>query len=46
MIQRAAIAPVPRRPTKPTGASRRRRLEGKARRSALKTLRGARPPND
>jgi ribosome-associated protein len=46
MIRRAAIAPVPRRATKPTGGSRRRRLESKARRSALKTLRGTRPQTD
>lgn len=41
---RAAIAPDPprRRPTRPTGTSRRRRLEAKARRGQLKQLR-ARP---
>jgi ribosome-associated protein len=46
MIRQAAIPPVPRRPTAPTRASRRRRLEGKARRSALKAQRGARPQTD
>ena len=42
LIRRAAEPPVPRRPTKPTAASRRRRLEGKSRRSVLKRSRGAR----
>ena len=46
MIRQAAVPPVPRRATAPTRASRRRRLESKARRSALKTQRGARPPID
>ena len=32
--------PPPRRPTRPTAAARRRRLEDKARRSRLKRLRG------
>jgi len=41
LIRRAAIPPVPRKPTKPTPASRRRRLESKARRSKLKRLRKA-----
>jgi ribosome-associated protein len=42
---RAALAPDPprRRPTRPTAGSQRRRLEAKARRSAVKRLRG-RPP--
>jgi ribosome-associated protein len=44
LIRQAAHAPRPRRPTKPTFASRRRRLEGKARRGAVKVLRG--PPRD
>jgi ribosome-associated protein len=43
LIRRAAVPPVPRRPTKPTAASRRRRLESKQRRAKLKRLRGARP---
>ena len=33
LIQRAAVPPVPRRPTRPTAGSRKRRLEGKSRRS-------------
>ena len=40
LIARAAEPPVPRKPTRPTLASRRRRLEGKARRSGVKALRG------
>jgi ribosome-associated protein len=41
LIRRAAAVPKPRRPTRPTAASRRRRLESKARRSKLKQLRRA-----
>ena len=39
---RAALAPDPpaRRPTRPTAGSKRRRLDAKARRSAVKRLRG------
>jgi ribosome-associated protein len=43
LIRRAAIRPTPRRPTKPTLASRRRRLEGKKHRSSLKELRSGKP---
>ena len=43
LIRRAALAPVPRRPTRPTPASRQRRLESKQRRAKIKRLRGARP---
>ncbi|TXL70571.1 aminoacyl-tRNA hydrolase [Vineibacter terrae] len=39
LIRAAATPPVPRRPTRPTAASRRRRLESKERRSKTKTLR-------
>jgi ribosome-associated protein len=39
LIRRAAVAPVKRRPTKPTKASRERRLEGKKRRARIKGLR-------
>ena len=46
LIRRAAVAPIPRRPTKPTAGARRRRLEAKHRRSTLKGLRAARPPVD
>jgi ribosome-associated protein len=43
LIRRATIAPKPRRPTKPTAASRARRLEGKKRRSSVKAMRSGRP---
>ena len=41
LIQEAAIRPVPRRPTKPTKASREKRLEGKKLRSGIKGMRRA-----
>lgn len=40
MILRAAVPPKPRRPTKPTKSAQRRRLDEKAKRGRLKTLRG------
>ena len=40
LIAKAAVAPVKRRPTKPTKAAKERRLEGKARRSSVKAMRG------
>ena len=40
LIRRAAEAPKPRRPTKPTLASKQKRLEEKGRRSATKAQRG------
>jgi ribosome-associated protein len=46
LIQRAAVPPVPRRPTRPTAGSRKRRLEGKSRRSTIKRLRGGPHPDD
>ncbi|MFV0475621.1 MAG: alternative ribosome rescue aminoacyl-tRNA hydrolase ArfB [Pikeienuella sp.] len=39
LIAAAAVAPKRRRPTRPTLASKRRRLEDKTRRGALKALR-------
>ncbi|TFH50449.1 MAG: aminoacyl-tRNA hydrolase [Lysobacterales bacterium] len=36
LVQKAAVAPKPRRATRPTAGSKRRRLEGKLRRGALK----------
>ena len=45
LIQAAAVPPVPRRPMRPTAASRRRRLEAKGRRADVKAMR-ARPPTD
>jgi ribosome-associated protein len=46
LIQRAAVAPVPRRATKPAAGSRARRLESKKRRSAIKGLRQGKPALD
>lgn len=46
LIEQASVPPKPRRPTRPTLASRRRRLEGKRQRSAIKAMRGARPESD
>ncbi|HEY2135868.1 MAG TPA: alternative ribosome rescue aminoacyl-tRNA hydrolase ArfB [Xanthobacteraceae bacterium] len=40
LIREATVRPVPRRPTKPTKASRHRRLESKKRRSGIKAMRG------
>jgi ribosome-associated protein len=45
MLREASIRPVPRRATKPTFASKQRRLEGKKRRSDVKSKRG-RPFDD
>jgi ribosome-associated protein len=41
LIRQAAIRPIPRRPTRPSAASRERRLAAKKRRSGVKSLRGA-----
>ncbi len=46
LIRQAAIRPVVRRPTKPTKASRQRRLEGKKHRSGIKSLRQKRPSGE
>jgi ribosome-associated protein len=43
LIRQAAVAPVKRRPTRPTRASRERRIEGKKRRAGIKRLRHTRP---
>ena len=40
MVREALVEPKPRRATRPTRASRERRLEGKARASRTKKLRG------
>ena len=40
LVKQAAVKPIPRRATKPTKASKQRRLESKKRRSAIKVLRG------
>ena len=41
LLREAAIRPTPRRPTKPTLGSKKRRLEGKKRRGDIKAKRGA-----
>ena len=41
LIRRAAVPPVPRRPTRPSAAEKRRRLESKLRRGVTKRLRRA-----
>ena len=46
LIRAATVRPVTRRPTRPTLASKVRRLEGKKRRGDVKALRGARPRED
>jgi len=46
LIRRAAVAPVPRRATKPTAGARERRLQTKKRRGAIKGLRQEKPPLD
>jgi ribosome-associated protein len=46
LIRRAAVAPVPRRPTRPTAGSRERRIESKKHRSSIKGLRGRKPSLD
>jgi ribosome-associated protein len=42
LIREATIIPRKRRPTKPSKAAQARRMEGKAKRSAVKALRGKR----
>src|SRR5499427_4722659 len=46
LIRRAAVAPRPRRATKPTAGSRERRLDAKKRRAAIKGLRQGKPALD
>jgi ribosome-associated protein len=43
LIRRAAVAPIKRRPTRPTKASRERRIEGKKRRGGIKHMRRVKP---
>ena len=40
LVRRATVAPKPRRPTRPTLASKRRRIEAKKQRGATKRTRG------
>jgi len=46
MVDEASVAPVYRVPTRPTRASKERRLEGKAKRSGVKAARGKPGLND
>ncbi len=46
LIRRAAVAPVKRRATRPTKASRERRIEGKKRRGGIKRLRHSGPSSE
>jgi ribosome-associated protein len=46
LLRKAAKKPRPRRKTKPTAASRRKRLETKRRRGEIKRLRRSPPPPD
>jgi ribosome-associated protein len=46
LIRQAAVAPIKRRPTRPTKASGERRIEGKKRRAGIKHLRRAKPSFD
>ncbi len=43
LIRQAAVRPVPRRTTKVPKAQKRKRIEGKKHRSAIKSLRGGKP---
>ena len=43
LIRQAAIKPVPRRATKVPKAQKRKRIEGKKNRSAIKSMRGGKP---
>jgi ribosome-associated protein len=46
IVRQAAIKPIPRRATKPTKASREKRIESKKRRSSVKALRQDKPAWD
>ncbi|MFC7396303.1 alternative ribosome rescue aminoacyl-tRNA hydrolase ArfB [Chelatococcus sp. GCM10030263] len=46
LIREATHVAKPRRPTRPTLASKKRRLETKSRRAAVKSLRGGKPNVD
>ena len=46
LLRKAAVPPKPRRATRPTLASKRRRLDSKTRRGAVKSLRSGRPDSD
>jgi ribosome-associated protein len=46
LIRQAAVAPLVRHPTRPTRASRKRRIESKKRRAGIKHLRRSKPSFD
>jgi ribosome-associated protein len=46
MLREASVRPTPRRATKPTYASKQRRLEGKKRRADVKAGRGGKRFDD
>jgi ribosome-associated protein len=46
LLREAMVRPTPRRPTRPTRASKQRRLEGKKRRGDIKARRGSRGFDD
>jgi len=46
LIRQAAIAPVKRRPTKPSLGAKERRLESKSKRSGVKSMRQSKPSFD
>jgi ribosome-associated protein len=46
LIRAAAVRPVVRRPTRPTLASKKRRLESKGRRGEVKSLRRSKPSDE
>jgi ribosome-associated protein len=43
LVRRAAVAPIPRRATKPSAGARERRLESKKQRARIKGLRQGKP---
>ncbi|HET6223543.1 MAG TPA: alternative ribosome rescue aminoacyl-tRNA hydrolase ArfB [Dongiaceae bacterium] len=46
LIRQAAVPPVPRRPTRPTAAAKRRRRDAKRRRGAIKRMRRDKPADE
>jgi ribosome-associated protein len=46
LIRRAAVAPVARRPTRPSAGARERRIQSKKQRATIKALRRERPPDE
>lgn len=46
LLTKAATPPRVRRPTRPSGAARKRRLESKTRHGVIKKLRGTKPEDD